>query len=287
MAWIFFLESAESQSHSNPGCEPSLIVNKTDTLSPYFFQECLKESCTKRLSGMTCKRSLEQCCRQLTLFSEASPARISALREMELAWKESEVVFSSRLSGSQKKFSRLLCSSKTSPQLELADFEKSSEHLPKFGMTVGGRVYLPQALEPLTKENDGSCWLSTPTTENAVRTEDFKRGRLPNPQEYILMYPTPTAQTYGTQKKNGPAGYRPSLETMARKNLWPTPCARDWKDSPNQKYRGKRDDTKPSMQVYSQNNSGQLNPQWVEWLMGYHTDHTELSALGIAWFRNK
>lgn len=48
------------------------------------------------------------------------------------------------------------------------------------------------------------------------------------------MFPTPTAATYGTGQ-NGQRGDgtsfkqagKPSLETMARKNLWPTPTARD------------------------------------------------------------
>ena len=32
---------------------------------------------------------------------------------------------------------------------------------------------------------------------------------------------------------------------------------------------------------------GQLNPQWVEWLMGYEIGHTELDASVTAWFRSK
>ena len=40
-----------------------------------------------------------------------------------------------------------------------------------------------------------------------------------------FMLPTPTAQTYGTQGSSGTK--RPSLETMARHNLWPTPQAHD------------------------------------------------------------
>jgi len=29
-------------------------------------------------------------------------------------------------------------------------------------------------------------------------------------------------------------------------------------------------------QMYQQQGSGQLNPNWVEWLMGYPTGHTDL-----------
>lgn len=273
MAWIYLAEAAASQSHLIPGCELSLIVNKTDTLSPYFFQGNLKESCTELQSGMTCKRSLETCCRQLTLSLEVSPARTSALREMVRVWKESVQDFSSKLSDLQKKLVRRLCSSKTSQQLELGDFVRSSEHLPKSGMTVAGRVYLPQALEPRTNAKDGS---------------------------YL---PTPTASTYGTQKTPG-YHYRPSLETMARKNLWPTPLAsdavkmghgnlshvvkfatpqaRDFRTGQASRW----EDPNRSRNLNDQI-GGQLNPTWVEWLMGYPLGHTELNALGIAWFQRK
>ena len=284
-------ESAESQSHSVLGCEPSLIVNKTDTLSQFYFQDNQRGGCIERQSGMTCKRSLENCCRQLILFLEASPARTSALLEMVSVWKESEAVYSTKLSDSQKKLERRLCSSKTSQRLELADFVRSSEHLPKSGMTVGGRVYQPQALELHIKENVGS---------------------------YL---PTPTAQSYGSNQ-GGSAGrsgkVRHSLESMAKKNLWPTPRANDaekrgqfdiqnprnglpaavkrWPtpkaseatrgDSDSERHRNTPSLTS-TVNIVEGSRGGQLNPTWVEWLMGYPLGHTELNALGIAWFRPK
>ncbi len=57
-------------------------------------------------------------------------------------------------------------------------------------------------------------------------------------------WPTPTAQSYGTNQGGG-AGrvgpVRPSLDTLAR--IWSTPCARDWKGPPGAQYmstKGKR-----------------------------------------------
>lgn len=34
-------------------------------------------------------------------------------------------------------------------------------------------------------------------------------------------------------------------------------------------------------------NGGKLNPQWIEWLMGFTTDWTALNDLGMQWFRSK
>jgi hypothetical protein len=61
---------------------------------------------------------------------------------------------------------------------------------------------------------------------------------------------------------------RPSLETMARQNLWMTPMAGDGrKGGANQKF-GRGNPT------LSGQAGGRLNPTWVEWLMGYPTEWT-------------
>ena len=247
MAWIYLAESVESQSPSTHGLGQSLTVSKTDTLSPYFFQECQKESYIGHQSGTTLKPFAVPNSLKSTLFSEDSHARILVLQDVEKAWAASEADFSTRLSGLQKKLTRRLCSSKMSQPLELEDFEKSSEHLPKSGMTVAGRVYLPQALEPHTSAKDGSCW------------------------------PTPTASDY---RKRGPNSKQQGLSEIVVK--FPTPTARDWKDNGKSPSEMKR-----NSQTLSTVAGGQLNPQWVEWLMGYNIGHTELNALGTQWFQSK
>ena len=59
--------------------------------------------------------------------------------------------------------------------------------------------------------------------------------------------------------------------------MYPTPTARDYKDSPNQKDRGKLDDSHLAMRGYrgEKASSGSLNPAWVEWLMGYPVGYTD------------
>lgn len=190
-----------------------------------------------------------------TSFVEDSHVKTSALLEVAQAWQESEAAFSTKLSDSQKKYVQRLCSSRTCQQLELEDFMKSSEHLPKSGMTVDGHVYLPQALEHHTKESDGS---------------------------YL---PTPTAQSYGTSNNGNrsdgstfkTAG-KLSLNSMARHNLWPPPtvCGNNQnKKIGNTHLIG----LATAVKIYSKKVTGQLNPTWVEWLMGLPLGYTELKPL--------
>ena len=91
------------------------------------------------------------------------------------------------------------------------------------------------------------------------------------------LWPTPTSSdaTRGrTSNQNG--GTLPLAVNLAA--LWPTPCARDHK-SPG--HSNNRDGGPPLPHAVG----GPLNPLWVEWLMGYPPEWTALKPWATAWFR--
>ena len=115
------------------------------------------------------------------------------------------------------------------------------------------------------------------------------------------LLPTPTASSYGTTN-NGRRGDgstfatagTPSLATMARKNLWPTPTAGDAKSSgsrntPMSKAHGGlslTDAVRMDGGVGRTGPSGgPLNPTWVEWLMGWPLGWTALEPLAMDRFQ--
>ena len=257
MAWIYLAESVALVSPSEDTWKQSPIVKQIDTLRLYYCPECEIMSWTEPQSAPMCENCKESISEILESTSslEASPVRTSVLQEMEKAWQESEVDFSSTLLDWSKKSSPVSSFWKTCQPLELVVFSTSSAHLPKSGMTVAGLVYQPQALELHINAKDGS---------------------------YL---PTPTNQSYGTNQ-GGAAGrtgmVRMSLETMARKNLWPAQTARDWKDNGKNPSELNRNSTTLATIA-----GGKLNPQWVEWLMGYRCGWTELGVLETQWFRHK
>lgn len=166
----------------------------------------------------------------------------------------------------------------------------------------------------------------TPLSSDAVggpRQQDGRRGANlkdmtgPNP---TIFLPTPSASIYGSSQNgiNGvggeferPSAGRPSLETMARKALWPTPTAGDAKSSGSRNLPGSKahagvsltDAVKfgnsttsrrfptPTTQDASNNGGesqyernslslnaeigGPLAPEFVEWLMGYPIGWTD------------
>jgi hypothetical protein len=203
-----------------PGCGLSPIVKTTDTRREFCLAEWEPERSTWPPFGTMyapCER--EYLSAQSTSSPEDSPARISALREMESAWKESEAGYSLKLCAWHASFDRDSFSWKTS-QLSLfeglTEFSWSSL---RSGTIVDGRLYQPPRLEPRTSESDG-FYLPTPIATNA-KMEHKRSGGRP-PRSYL---PTPTATEYGTNQTNSPgAKVRPSLSQMAR---MPTPRASD------------------------------------------------------------
>jgi hypothetical protein len=323
MAWTYLVESGESPQPFRSGSPQSLTVKRTPTVRLSYFHEWLTGRCQSPRYGMTCERcqgmNLNQC--RLTLSSADSPVRTSAVREMASAWKASEAVCFSRSSDLCVTFDPDSFSWKTS---QLSLFGGLTEFLwssLRWGMTVDGRLFQPQNLEPHTCANAGS---------------------------YL---PTPTASEYGTgnNQKNGES--KPSLNTMARKNNWPTPRANDaekrgnfdatnprnglaaavklWPtpkaseatrgDSPAERRRqtpclsaavnmlptptardyriGDKPDSTRWKRKDEQGRThdlndvaapgGKLNPLWVEWLMGYRIGWTELGAWGTQWFQQR
>jgi hypothetical protein len=94
------------------------------------------------------------------------------------------------------------------------------------------------------------------------------------------MWPTPeAADASGGRRESELGGTRPSgskravtLATAVNHQMWPTPIARD-KRSPKASARN-RDGAPPLVEVIG----GQLNPTWVEWLMGFPTGWTDCAA---------
>jgi len=86
-------------------------------------------------------------------------------------------------------------------------------------------------------------------------------------------------------KTRGRGGTYDTTLTTAVVAMWPTASSRDWKDSPGMAKTGtnpdgterKRND-QLARRVYSEEEqpSGQLNPQFVEWLMGFPKNWTEI-----------
>lgn len=278
---------------------PSRIVKQAPTLNLFLYHELRKGLSSPRPYGMTFERLLDLCLAPpLILLSLAFPARISALQAMVQAWQASDLDWCLKYSGSSQKYAPGSFSLKTCRRLGHVAANEWGKNWPRSGMIVGGICYPLLTWGRRTKEKDGFCWV-TPTArgreenyetylarmqgktdpKSKGKTRPTSLGMQVNCPEF---FPTPSASSYGTNQGGG-AGrvgkVRPSLETMAKRNLWPTPTTGDWKSGSH----GNQGNARP----LSEKVGGSLNPTWVEWLMGFPIGWSELNASVTQWYRPK
>ena len=118
----------------------------------------------------------------------------------------------------------------------------------------------------IDKGNDGF----TSRTEAAGQFE-----RLGCMKSGTTLWPTPKASD---SKGSGPAGSKSAEHDLARGNLkgvvlYATPCARDYRTGQRKRY-----ENPERMNALNDQIGGQLNPMWVEWLMGFPIGWTDLNA---------
>jgi hypothetical protein len=162
----------------------------------------------------------------------AFPAKISPSPERARALRASAAGYGRSTPELLARYDRATSSWRTSQLCLDGDLSEFSETWPRSGLMRNGIAYQLPPLVRLTDETGSGLW------------------------------PTPAAVSYGTNQGGGMGRVgpiRPSLETMARQNLWPTA----------DRYSG--------LQSYGQNAIlGSLNPTWVEWLMGFPLGWTDL-----------
>jgi hypothetical protein len=145
--------------------------------------------------------------------------------------------------------------------------------LPRSGTMRNGKIYAPPMSERPTEGKGSGLWRTPCATDGDQ--EKGPRGdliaQIRGWKGHLL--PTPSAMEYGTNQGGGmgrTGPIRPSLGTMARKGLWPTPTKHNAQETgaPSQMERHT-----PQLGDLV---GGQLNPTWVEWLLGYPLHWTEV-----------
>ncbi len=102
----------------------------------------------------------------------------------------------------------------------------------------------------------------------SLRSPERMKGRTPSPAEFVMMWPTPRAKESGDYQYSAGNHDKPIPTLSGAVKLWTTPTAADSVGTS-----GGNNSRSPRTDV-----GGQLNPTWVEWLMGFPTGWTDLDA---------
>lgn len=116
------------------------------------------------------------------------------------------------------------------------------------------------------------------TKEKIKNGERAHMGQLPNA---VMMWPTPTAQDSNKATKKWRGNHQNNLTAAVfnPQKMWPTPTASDSSYSPKNRFMGSETYRSNLCEAVRENqHSAHLNPDWVEWLMGYPSGWTNLQT---------
>lgn len=257
MSWLFSraLVAAYSAVNCSDG-EQSAPLNAKCTPHLYLHSDKTTAFWTRFPSGMMCEPlTADRGAALLTWYLAAFPVRTYLSPEREPESPEHEADYGQRWRELSVRYDRNSCSWRTHQCLFTEDLQESSVTLPRWGMMRDGVCWERMMSGRRTRETESGLW-QTPTVSCATGGQTCRSGKRKN--ELLL------------------AG--------AVKNF-PTPKARDWK---GQTQRGIH---APGDAIPNMDNGdgkpigGQLNPTWVEWLMGWPLEWTGLKPLATDRFR--
>ena len=259
MSYTYLLEQEEE---SLAGCFldiPQSVLSRLNlTAEKSYSKDNETESCQSSQSGMMSPHSMELRGEERSMLSRGVfPVKTSQQQAKEPGSQESEADFGQKWPESLAKYDPNTHSWRTHQCLLFEDLTECLAIFPRWGMMHDGELWELTMSAHLTEENESGFW--------------------PTPRSCSAMAATITPESAWNENRF------PNLETIVGQRMWPTPCASDNRDRGHvgmpaiqrRKEKGKQIGLGQSVS----DTSGALNPDWVEWLMGWPIGWTDLKPL--------
>lgn len=293
MSFIFSRALVEAFSPASlEETDASAQSNGTPTLKPCLWHDKTTERFPLSRFGMTCAPLTEDRSAELLTSSlAASRAKTSVPPALARESMASEADYGPKWLGSFARYSPSESRWKTAQCSLLGDSDEFSETWPRWGSMRSGESFL-RPIPALPISESGSGLWQTPVADDAIERAAGKwnsRGE-PKLSAEVKLCPTPTASLADkggriTPRKGREGG---TLIEAVSSRMWPTPCASASKGSSpaalTRKSGKSRENDRIDHAVMA-SDGGQLNPEWVEWLMGWPIGHTALEPLETAKYR--
>ena len=284
--------AAESSAERCSDGEPSAPSKSSDTRATSSCKDSETKSLNRSPSGTTYARlTAGRGAERLTSSAEVSHAKTSAVlgKDSELS-AESGADYGESMLGSFARYDRATASWKTAQCLLLGGLESFSGTWPRSGMMRRGRCYpLAIAAHRMNGRGCGSLQkIPTPTVHGNYNRKGLSKNSGDGLATYVKKFPTPCSHdSFDMYLKDSSTSKfdsaRRGLSAFVRK--WPTPQSRDFKTGMASRVeRGKMTD-KERHQIGA-GNGGKLNPDWVEWMMGWPIGWTALKPLEMDRFQS-
>ncbi len=188
---------------------------------------------------------------------------------------------------------------KTCQQSLVTDSEPFSQTWPRWGMTHGGFAYAhPMSERRITETGGGACVPDNQNFYHTPNTGGMDGGSNSRKALKTRMLPTPdagcwrgAAKTETLQRKldDGKRGHMGQIQNFIK--LFPTPNASDCRDRGNMSMpsiqRRAKIGKQLGLSMVVHPTSGQLNPAWVAWLMGFPIEWVNLKDSEMLKSRSK
>ena len=295
MSFIYSRALVAEYSRGNClGTEQSAPSSGSHTPKPCLWHDKTMEPSRLSRFGMMCSPLTgDHGAELLTLFVAAFHVRTLALQEVAPASMAKGQACGTTWRESLAKYDHASHSLKTAQLSLLEDLTGCCVTLPRWGLMLDGELYQQPIAVPRTGENESGLW-QTPVADDAVNRAKGKwnsRGE-PKLSAQVMKWPTPNACKASNDLNlncSGDGREKPNkLGWAVTARQWPTATATAYKGwSPNHN-RADTDDRldysveRESYQPGQQTPPMRLNPDWVEWLMGWPIGHTDLKPLATA-----
>ena len=274
MSWSYsrgLVEEYLGQCFSDTGL--SALLNTTHTPDQFYWPDKTTEHSRISRFGMTCEPLMAIRGEELlTWYLAGFRAKTSALPETVPDWTAKGQGYGQKWLGLLGKYDPDTHSLKTAQLSLLEDSTECCPTLPRWGLMLDGELYPHPMLEPFTEESESGYW---PTQQTRFWTNDGDLAQL--------------AKKCDNFDEFNQMAYRAAAKKKSQ--YWPTATATAYKGWSTNHNRASSDDRldytveRESCQLGQQTPPMRLNPDWVEWLMGWPIGQTALKPLATGKFQ--
>jgi hypothetical protein len=298
--YTYLQEQAEESLEECSLATPQLQQSKLNHTAKKFYELGSEmESCQSSLSTETSANLTEHLGGEKSTSLQADSLAKTSVQRVKVQELPAHVQdFGKSMRDLLERFGLNLSLPKTRHCFELGVLELSSKIWPKWGMMQGGECWELGTLVRPTSATECGSW----PTPRAKESGDYQYDRgdhskkRPTLTGAVKTWPTPCRRDYkgtnapeGLTRKDGKSRLDQLPNAVAyggtqtqQKWHWPTPVAR----GVHGLYGGSHHWNKMKQAGHHSMLSGQLNPSWVEWLMGWPIGWTDLKPLETDRFRN-
>lgn len=304
MSYTYLLESGEESSAECFSDIPAYVLSKSSrSVEKYSCNASATESYQNSQSGTTyglstANRGEEKS----TASAEASPAKTSQRQAKERVSTGREAAYGASSRVLLAKFDHNTRSWKTPQCSFLGDSDECLETLPRLGMTQNGLLWELMTLERPTDASASGYW-RTPDTGaggeiSAEKAADFAMRktrasgsaiqiRLCDQVRHPQLWPTPNCSGLDGGSNSRKANKKRGIYQM----IYPTPKCQDARAASFDRRKGNLGEVIHGRYLNGgnatpQTKSARLNPNWVEWLMGWPIGYTDSKPLETDKFRS-